>query len=191
MNNNMTLGKRISIGFAILVAITLILGIIGVVNMRSAAAGADKLANIYAPEVKVASEIFATANQARYDIRAFTMQDDEVSLANAKKGFVELQKYLIQAQELGKKYNLKALLEEEKIASKAFAEYIASVERSEKILAHKKATATLMTDNANLFMKNAEEYLEAQNAQIKQEIQAKIDPTKILERLEKINRLLS
>nr|MBP6497700.1 MCP four helix bundle domain-containing protein [Campylobacteraceae bacterium] len=53
MGSNMTLGKRITMGFAILVAITLILGIIGVVNMRSAAAGADKLANIYAPEVQV------------------------------------------------------------------------------------------------------------------------------------------
>lgn len=189
MNNNMTLGKRISIGFAILVAITLILGIIGVVNMRSAATGADKLANIYAPEVQVASKIFKTANQIRYEMRGFVMQDNDAALANAKKMFVELQKQLAEAQALGKKYNLPALLEQESKASKGLVEYMAASERAEKILARKRATTTLMTDNANVLMKNAEEYLENQNVQMKQEVQAKIDPAKILERLEKINKI--
>ena len=189
MNNNMTLGKRISIGFAILVAITLILGIIGVVNMRSAAAGADKLANIYAPEVQVASDIFKTANQIRYEMRAFVMQDNDAALANAKKMFVELQKQLAEAQALGKKYNLPALLEQESKASKGLVEYMAASERAEKILARKRTTANSMTENANIFMKNAEEYLENQNVQMKQEVQAKIDPAKILERLEKINKI--
>lgn len=58
MGSNMTLGKRISIGFGILVVITLILGIIGVINMRSAAKDATKLSDVYAPEVQVASEVF-------------------------------------------------------------------------------------------------------------------------------------
>ncbi len=185
----MTLGKRISIGFAILVAITLILGIIGVVNMRSAAAGADKLANIYAPEVQVASDIFKTANQIRYEMRAFVMQDNDAALANAKKMFVELQKQLAEAQALGKKYNLPALLEQESKASKGLVEYMAASERAEKILARKRTTANSMTENANIFMKNAEEYLENQNTQMKQEIQAKIDYTKQLERLEKIKKI--
>ena len=189
MGSNMTLGKRITMGFAIFVAITLILGIIGVVNMRSAAAGADKLANIYAPEVQVASEIFKEANQIRYDIRAFVMQDNDAALANAKKELVQLQKDLSVAQELGKKYNLKALLEQESKATKGVNEYITTVERAEKILARKRATTTLMTDNANTFMKNAEDFLTAQNTLMKQEIQAKIDPNKLLERLEKINKI--
>ena len=123
----MTLGKRISIGFGVLVFITLLLGTIGVINMRNAAAGAEKLASIYAPEVQVANEVFKEANQIRYDIRAFIMQDNDTALANAKKGFVELQKYLAQAQELGKKYNLKALLENESKATKALNEYMTTV----------------------------------------------------------------
>lgn len=132
MGSNMTLGKRITIGFGILVCITLVLGAMGVINMRSAASDSAKLSDIYAPEVQVASEVFATANQIRYDIRAFSMQDNETSLASAKKGFVELQKYLNDAKELGKKYDLKALIENEAKASKSLGEYMASVERSEK-----------------------------------------------------------
>ena len=61
MVSNMTLGKRISIGFGILVCITFILGMIGAINMRSAANDATRLSDIYAPEVQIASEIFKTA----------------------------------------------------------------------------------------------------------------------------------
>lgn len=185
----MTLGKRISIGFSILVLITLVLGALGVINMRSAASDSARLSDIYAPEVQVATEVFATANQIRYDIRAFTMQDNETALANAKKGFVELQKYLNDAKELGKKYNLKALIENEAKASKALVEYMASVERSEKILANKKAFDKQMADNAAIFMKNAEDYLRTQEVQLKEEMVAKLESAKLMARLEKITHI--
>ena len=83
MGSNMTLGKRISVGFAILVGIMLVLGLIGVVNMRNAAINSAKLSEIYAPEVRVASEVFKAANEARYNVRAFTQRHDEKALAEA------------------------------------------------------------------------------------------------------------
>lgn len=189
MHSTMTLGKRISLGFGILVAITLMLGTMGVINMRSAASNATKLSDVYAPEVQVASEVFKTANQIRYEIRAFMMQDDEKSLAEAKKGFVALQKLLSDAEALGKKYDLKALIEQQKIASKALTEYMASVERSEKILERKKAFDTSMVDNARVFIKSADDYLRTQEAQLKQEIEEKTDKTKLIERVEKITKI--
>lgn len=189
MHSTMTLGKRISLGFGILVAITLVLGTMGVINMRSAATNATKLSDIYAPEVQVASEVFKTANQIRYDIRAFTMQDDEKSLAEAKKGFVELQKLLSDAEALGKKYDLKALLEQQKAASKALGEYMASVERSEKILERKKTFDTSMVDSARIFLKNTDEYLRTQEAQLRVEIEEKADKVKLIERLDKITKI--
>lgn len=189
MHSTMTLGKRISLGFGILVAITLMLGTMGVINMRSAASNATKLSDVYAPEVQVASEVFKTANQIRYEIRAFMMQDDEKSLAEAKKGFVSLQKLLSDAEVLGKKYDLKALIEQQKIASKALTEYMASVERSEKILERKKAFDTSMVDNARVFIKSADDYLRTQEAQLKQEIEEKADKTKLIDRVEKITKI--
>lgn len=189
MHSTMTLGKRISLGFGILVAITLMLGTMGVINMRSAATNATKLSDVYAPEVQVASEVFKTANQIRYEIRAFMMQDDEKSLAEAKKGFVTLQKLLSDAEALGKKYDLKALIEQQKIASKALTEYMASVERSEKILERKKTFDASMVDNARVFIKSADDYLRTQEAQLKQEMEEKTDKAKLIDRLEKITKI--
>ena len=118
MTRTMTLGKRISIGFGILVFITLILGTIGVVNMRNASHGAKQLSDTYVPEIDNASNIFKLANQIRYDMRGYVNREDEASLNNAKKNFSELKNELATAEALGKKYQLKALLDNAKIASK-------------------------------------------------------------------------
>lgn len=193
MGNTMTLGKRISIGFAILVLITLILGIVGVVNMRIAASHATKLSEVYAPEVHVASEIFKTANQIRYDIRAFTMQDNEVTLANAKKEFANLQKLLGEAEVLAKKYDLKDLLEQQKIALKASSEYLSSVERSEKILVRKKRSDQVLLDTAPLLIGNAFKYVESVRQNQADELQGTtVHKDRVLERMDKLvvaNRL--
>jgi len=187
MNNSMTLGKRISIGFAILVFITLVLGIMAVINMRSAAISAAKLSEVYAPEVHVASDIFRVANQARYDIRAFTMQDNENALANAKKGFAELQKFLTEAEALGKKYELKALLEQQGIASKSLVEYMASVERGEKILAKKKESDKILVQAAPIIIENIEAYIHSvKQNQVDELKETAIYKDRVIERIDKI-----
>jgi methyl-accepting chemotaxis protein/methyl-accepting chemotaxis protein-2 (aspartate sensor receptor) len=193
MNNSMTLGKRISIGFAILVVITLILGTIGVVNMRNAAITAAKLSEIYAPEVHVASDIFRVANQARYNIRAFTMRDNETALATAKKEFAELKTFLDEAEALGKKYELKALLEKQSIASKSLVEYVGSVERSEKLLERKKRADQLLVDNAPLMIQSVLDYIESvRQNQVDELKETTVYKDRMIERMDKIivsNRL--
>ncbi|QIR75628.1 MCP four helix bundle domain-containing protein [Sulfurospirillum diekertiae] len=186
MGSNMTLGKRITIGFSILVFITVVLGIIGVVNMRNAASGAEKLSNVYVPGVDVASNIFKTANEIRYDMRAFVLNDDETVLVNVKKNFAELKKYLSQAEELGKKNNLKELLQEEKSASKSLDEYQTWTEQSEKTLAKKKILDLAMVDNAAIFIKSTVAYVDSQQEQLKQDLEDKADKTKLWDRYEKI-----
>ncbi len=193
MGSNMTLGKRISVGFAILVGIMLVLGLIGVMNMRNAAINSAKLSEIYAPEVRVASEVFKAANEARYNVRAFTQRDDEKALAEAKKWFVELQKGLAQAGELGKKYNLHALIENQSKASKSTAEYLASVERSEKVLVRKKKSDQALVDNAPIMMENVGKYVESVKQNQIDELKATtVYKDRIVERIDKIiaaNRL--
>jgi len=193
MNSSMTLGKRISIGFAILVFITLVLGIMAVFNMRSAAIIAAKLAEVYAPEVKVASQVFKAANEARYNIRAFTQRDDEKALGEAKKWFAELQKNLTLAKELGKKYELKALIENEAKASQSLAEYMASVERSEKLLERKKKADQLLVDNVPMMNQSVLEYIASvRQNQVDELKEATVYKDRMIERMDKIiisNRL--
>jgi len=185
----MTLGKRISLGFGILVLITLVLGTMGTINMRSAATDATKLSDIYAPEVHVANEIFATSNQIRYDMLTFATQENEASLEKVKRGFVELKKQLVQAEELSNTFHLKALNENTTKASKAVAEYMISVEKTEQIIRRKNSVDNDMSSNAKHFLEGAGAYLKSQERKFKQEIEDKSEKSKLLARFEKITHI--
>ena len=189
MGSSMTLGKRISIGFGILVFIMVIVGGIGVVNMRSASTNATKFSEVYAPEVSLASHIFKLTNQIRYDMRGYVYREDEASLVSVKKNFVELQNALAQAEALGKKYQLNALLENQKIVVKGIEEYMHSSERVEKALIKRKVLDDKMVESAAVFLKSVEAYLSAHEKKLKQEIEEKAPIGKLLERNEKINRM--
>ena len=54
---SMTLGQKITTGFAIIIFIMIALGTTGVVNMNSATKNSEKLAQEYAPEVEIANEL--------------------------------------------------------------------------------------------------------------------------------------
>lgn len=187
MGNKMTIGKRISLGFGFLVLVTLVLGSIGVTNMRTASFEATKLSDIYTPEVEVANDVYKIASTIEYEIRAFMLNDDETALANAKKHFIDLKKSLSQAEAHAKKYNLKALSDNEKAASKALNDYIASVERAEKTLMKKKKLDSVMVENGGLFVKNVDTYVKSQESLLKQEIDEKSDKAKLLSRYEKLS----
>jgi methyl-accepting chemotaxis protein/methyl-accepting chemotaxis protein-2 (aspartate sensor receptor) len=183
---NATLGFRISLGFGLLIAIVLILGSIAIVNMRSASTDASKLSMIYVPEVTLASDILSNVALGRFNIQAFQLIDDESALTKGKKYFEVLGKDLIKAEELGKKFNLPVLIEQQKIASKYLSDYLASVDRSEKILEKKKKLDSEMLANAAVLMKSAVEYRHIQEVQLAREISEKASPSHLQQRYDRL-----
>ncbi|WP_263833917.1 methyl-accepting chemotaxis protein [Sulfurospirillum oryzae] len=184
-----TLGFRISLGFGVLIAIVLMIGLTGIINMRTASSDSSRLSQIYVPEVSIANDILQNVSQGRYYILAFSDLDDETALVKAKKNFAELQTNLQKAEELGKKYSLKKLLEHEKIAAKALVDYMASVERSEKTLTRKKTLDAAMVSNAALFLKSTGEYRQSQEDKFLKEITDKAAPSVLKARYDKLDNL--
>jgi methyl-accepting chemotaxis protein/methyl-accepting chemotaxis protein-2 (aspartate sensor receptor) len=184
-----TLGFRISLGFGVLIAIVLIIGLTGIINMRSASSDSSRLSQIYVPEVSIANDILQNVSAGRYNIQAFSDLDDENALTKAKKNFAELQTNLAKAEELGKKYNLKKLLEHQKNATKSLVDYLASVERSEKTLAKKKTLDAAMVSNAAIFLKSTSEYRAAQEELFAKEINERATPVVLKQRYEKLEKL--
>lgn len=97
-----TLGFRISLGFGVLIAILLVVGLIGIVNMRSASSDATRLSAVYVPEVNLANDVMQNFSNARYNMLSFISVDDEAALAKAKTNFTDLQANLLKVEELGK-----------------------------------------------------------------------------------------
>jgi len=194
MKKNATLGYRISLGFGVLIAILLVIGLIGIINMRSASSDATRLSAVYVPEVNLANDVMQNFSNARYNILGFVSNDDEVSLKKAKTNFAELQANLLKVEELGKKYNLKKLLEHQKLAAKGLVEYVATVEQNEKILVRKKAFDESTVSNAALFLKSIEAYRTTQEELLFKEMTDRVSPADLRKRyaiLEKIDDILS
>jgi methyl-accepting chemotaxis protein len=194
MKKNATLGYRISLGFGVLIAILLVIGLIGIINMRSASSDATRLSAVYVPEVNLANNVMQNFSNARYNILGYVSNDDEASLKKAKTNFADLQANFLKVEELGKKYNLKKLLEHEKVAAKALAEYVATVEQNEKLLARKKIFDEATVTNAALFLKSIEAYRTTQEELLFKEMTDRVSPADLRKRygtLEKIDDILS
>lgn len=184
-----TLGFRISLGFGVLIAILLVVGLIGIVNMRSASSDATRLSAVYVPEVNLANDVMQNFSNARYNMLSFISVDDEAALAKAKANFTDLQANLLKVEELGKKYNLKKLLEHEKVAAKSLAEYIGTAEQNEKLLARKKILDESMVTNAAIFLKSIEAYRTAQEELLFKEINDRISPNDLKQRYGRLAKI--
>ena len=194
MKKNATLGYRISLGFGVLIAILLVVGLIGIINMRSSSSAATRLSTVYVPEVNLANDVMQNFSNARYNILGFISNDDEAALKKAKINFADLQANLLKVDELGKKYNLKKLLEHEKTTAKTLAEYIATVEQNEKLLARKKTFDEATVTNAALFLKSIEAYRTTQEELLFKEMNDRVSPADLKKRYEilaKIDDILS
>lgn len=192
---NMTLGKKIASGFGGLLLITLVLGVMAIWNMNGAAKNAAQMSKIYVPEVEIGADVFRVANNARYAIRAFTMDDDITALTAAKKDFAELQNLLNTAKEFAIEHKLTKLQGYEKRASDSLVDYMASVNRSEEILKNKNKSNDALSVLAPQVMQNIVDYaLSVKVSQVKELEEKTIYKDRVLERIDKIlktNELLN
>lgn len=157
--------------------------------MRNASSDATRLSATYVPEVTIASDIMQNFGNVRYNIQGFVYLDDDSALTKAKVNFNDLQTNLAKIEELGKKYNLKKLLEHQKVASKALGEYIITVEQNEKIASKKKSYDDAMVANAALFLKSIEEYRTSQEETMYKEMNDRVAPALLKQRYEKLEKV--
>ncbi len=82
---SLTFGKKISLGFAALIAISVAVGGLAAFNMHRAANSADMLASEYAPEVKISSDLDNAVTETALQIRSYGFTTEPAYLEKAKK----------------------------------------------------------------------------------------------------------
>ena len=68
---DMSFGKKIAVGFATLILITVIVGSLGAWWMKSAQVDSEMLAMEYVPEMAIGAEIRGAANRLMYQMRGY------------------------------------------------------------------------------------------------------------------------
>ena len=79
MLKNLTVGKRISLGFATILAIAIALGSTAIVQLTDIKLLAEELAEDYAPEVEIIGGLERDSRQVMYEMRGYGFTEEEES----------------------------------------------------------------------------------------------------------------
>lgn len=175
----LSLGMKISLGFALLILITVILGIVGILEMRAVGEDSRILAHEYVPEVAVAMELRGAANRLMYEMRGYGFTEEKQYYDNALKELNAVGEALKKARSLEEKSpHLKQLRAQIETAQKAEEEYKALMLQTVETTAKMAANRGVLDKAADTYMENCGVYLTGQNEKVKTDLddrQSKID----------------
>jgi methyl-accepting chemotaxis protein len=184
MGMEMTVGKRIGLGFSVIILIAITLGGMGAWNMLKARGNSDKLAKEYVPELEVATELTEAANSVMYAMRGYEYSEDAAYLKQAKKWMKEVSKHLGEAADLAAQaQNLQSLPEQVAIAKKAVANYSDLMQTTEKTLGKMTLLRGQLDQNALNYMASCSAFLDNQNEQFTTDLQQRLAKLRIIEQI--------
>jgi methyl-accepting chemotaxis protein/methyl-accepting chemotaxis protein-2 (aspartate sensor receptor) len=184
---DMSLGRKITLGFGIIILIAIGLGITGVVNMNSATKNSEKLALEYAPEVEIANELERNFLNVRMNMVAYIYTESAASVEAADANYKEVYKQLEKAKKLSEDFpDLTVLKKQVDDAEIALVSYHKSVEHLEEVYKRKAEVRVVLDKSAKDYMSSASEFLTGQNEKMTDDFKNNSSNAKLQERLAKV-----
>ncbi len=185
---NLTIGLKITLGFATLVAIAIALGGLAIFQMRSSSGSSHALSEQYVPEVSICSDLQSAMAKTMLAIRTFGLTGDARYFDQAQQGMMETGKHIQRAKDLVAAHSTLVRLKAELDGfEKAFGEFGALV------AATKTESDTLgqaqngLDASAGNFVAQIESYRSDQEKKLRADIQAAVAADKLQERALKLN----
>ena len=120
----MKLGTKISLGFTLILAMALGLGIMAIVQMHRVEEQSVMLDEEYVPEVKIAGDLRGAVNRVMYAMRGYGLSGEEHFRKSAIEEIKLVKTHIGEAKDLEKTAkNLKALKGQIEISEKALSDY--------------------------------------------------------------------
>ena len=181
---NLSLGLKISLGFALLIIIASVLGIMAIWNMGRVETQSTMLANEYVPEVAVANELRGASNRVMYEMRGYGFTEDTAFYDAGMKELAVLDAALEKARKLeAASPNLKQLKGQLEIASQAVEEYKTLMKQTVDTTARMAKERNTLDSSAEAYMTNSNAFLAGQNEQFKQDLAARQEKISLVSRL--------
>jgi len=102
--NNLTIGKKIALGFSALILIAALLGGMAVFNMKSVQSQSQTLATEFVPESQIAGDLAAAFAEVSLSMRSYALTSDKAYLTDGKKQLAEVHKQQAAAQQLANEH---------------------------------------------------------------------------------------
>ncbi|MEI8285641.1 MAG: MCP four helix bundle domain-containing protein, partial [bacterium] len=188
--NSLTIGKRISLGFAALLVILVLIGGYAVVQMSSAAKGAGYLSNDYIPEVSIAGRMQAGMADVRVNGRSYQYTGDPAFLEKGKEALNVVKSAIKEFETLAAQSTKLVLLKEQISQAPGlvsnYEQLLGETQKADEardaaLLAAGKSAAECMKGFANL--------LDAQNGKLKKAIAENAPAEELNERHGKVTQV--
>ena len=170
---DLTLGKKIALGFGVLIFISGALGGMGSWQMKNAQEGSELLSQEYVPELTVSAEIRGAANRVMYEMRGYASTEEEHYFEKAATEMEALEVGLKEAAVLAETaVHLEKLDGQLKEITAAKDHYRALADEThESVLGLGEARKSLDT-NAKAYMEYSNAFLASQTSKFKNELAA-------------------
>lgn len=188
MFKNAKLAVKISFGFGLVLLIAIIIGALGIINMKKVQKEATELAEMNVPEIDLASRVERRARGTMYEIRGYGYTEDRSMLTEGRAHITRLLELFGEIQELVSRHpqHLKNLGEAAQTAKRHTETYLQLIGETESNVANMDRIRATMDGAAGDFVNTASGYLEEMNRKMADHI-AYSDISAIRERLAKIN----
>ncbi len=184
---SLTLGKRIALGFGILILLSAALGLVAVVAMKSSRAEANRLAKGFVPEAKVAQDLGTSLDAAELAIRTYGLTADEAALSDAQKALAEAHHHTDAARKLADAnpdlVMLRTNLRELEPSLQAYEGLVSLTEAQNKQILEARAT---LDRSAADFIQNIDALIAVQRSRLDKEIESSETAGALHERLKKL-----
>ncbi len=179
----LTLGKKIILGFGSLLLITLMLGGMAVWVMSSSSGSAKILANEYASELGILSEIGEHLTAGQLSFRTYSFTGDKADADSARTHLNAAQQQVVKATELAARSpHLPKLKQEVGPYAQSLAAYIKMLDRTVETQEAMRATRKVMDENAASFIANITAIVDQQSKMLQEDIDNKAAPSALQER---------
>jgi methyl-accepting chemotaxis protein len=185
-SNILTVGKRITLGFLLLVFLGLALGVLATWKMNVASRGAKHLAEALTPEARIASRINQALADLQLEARTYGLVGDAANLAAARSHLSALAKAIEEGDALARDQSgLDGLAQALAEAARALEAYRAQLDATEANLAELAKVREEMLGAAQGFETSILEYLADQNGKLVREVSESIATERVLARIKK------
>lgn len=185
--SNLTIGRRVALGFTLVLILAGSLGGFAVWRMSQAVAGARFLAGAVAPQALVTSNLAQASAEMQKEARSFSFTGDERHLKAVRAGLQEVRSELTAAEQLAKEQpSLTALAEATRDAEKALADYIAAFGETERNLSEIARVREVLDEQAAAFVTSITNYQQNMAKAMHEELAAGTSADKLDERLNKV-----
>ena len=168
---NMSLGIKISGGFALLILIAIALGGMAVWNMNTVKTQSVMLADEYVPEVDMAMSLRGAVNRLMYEMRGYGFTEDDTFYKKAREEMVAVEKALEAGRQLDEKsVNLKKLKGQLAEATQAINNYDALIRQTVDTSAKMAENRRTLEASAAKYMANSNAFLASQNEMFKTDL---------------------